>query len=88
MGGEVIVYNPVDWRHATTAELEGRRVIARFDNDTIVDGTIIIAPGGAIGVYMGVMVPIIEKSPSGLLEKADHVAAVQVLDWEGKFYAG
>lgn len=52
MGGEGIVYNPVDWRHATTAELEGQRVIARFDNGTVVDGTIIIAPGGAIGVYM------------------------------------
>lgn len=63
MGGEGIVYNPVDWRHATTTELEGQRVIARFDNGTVVDGTIIIAPGGAIGVYMGVMVPIIEKSP-------------------------
>lgn len=63
MGGEGIVYNPVDWLHATTAELEGQRVIARFDNGTVVDGTIIIAPGGAIGVYMGVMVPIIEKSP-------------------------
>lgn len=90
MGGEGIVYNPVDWRHATTAELEGRRVIARFDNGTVVDGTIIIAPGGAIGVYMGVMVLIIEKSPSGLLEKADHVAAVQVLDCrkEGVFHAG
>ena len=90
MGGEGIVYNPVDWRHATTAELEGRRVIARFDNGTVVDGTIIIAPGGAIGVYMGVMVLIIEKSPSGLLEKADHVATVQVLDCrkEGVFHAG
>lgn len=43
MGGEGIVYNPVDWRHATTAELEGQRVIARFDNGTVVDGTIIIA---------------------------------------------
>lgn len=53
MGGEGIVYNPVDWRHATTTELEGQRVIARFDNGTVVDGTIIIAPGGAIGVYMG-----------------------------------
>lgn len=63
MGGEGIVYNPVDWLHATTAELEGQRVIARFDNGTVVDGTIIIAPGGAIGVYMGVMVPIIEKIP-------------------------
>lgn len=54
------------------------------------DGTIIIAPGGAIGVYMGVMVPIIEKAPSGLLEEADHVSALQVLDCskEGKFYAG
>jgi len=54
-----------------------------------VDGTIIIAPGGAIGVYMGVMVPIIEKSPSGLLEEADHVSALQVLDCrkEGVFYA-
>ena len=89
MGGEGIVYNPVDWLHATTAELEGQRVIARFDNGTVVDGTIIIAPGGAIGVYMGVMVPIIEKSPSGLLEKADHVSALQVLDCrkEGVFYA-
>ena len=87
MGGEGIVYNPVDWRHATTAELEGQRVIARFDNGTVVDGTIIIAPGGAIGVYM---VPIIEKAPSGLLEEADHVSALQVLDCskEGKFYAG
>ena len=90
MGGEGIVYNPVDWRHATTAELEGQRVIARFDNGTVVDGTIIIAPGGAIGVYMGVMVPIIEKSPSGLFRHADHVSALQVLDCskEGKFYAG
>lgn len=53
-----------DWlRHATTAELEGQRVIARFDNGNVLDGTIIIAPGGAIGVYMGVMVPIIEKNP-------------------------
>lgn len=80
MGGEGIVYNPVDWRHATTTELEGQRVIARFDNGTVVDGTIIIAPGGAIGVYMGVMVPIIMKAPSGLLEEADHVSALQVLD--------
>lgn len=90
MGGEGIVYNPVDWLHATTAELEGQRVIARFDNGTVVDGTIIIAPGGAIGVYMGVMVPIIMKAPSGLLEEADHVSALQVLDYskEGKFYAG
>lgn len=90
MGGEGIVYNPVDWRHATTAELEGQRVIARFDNGTVVDGTIIIAPGGAIGVYMGVMVPIIGKSPSGLFRQADHVNALQVLDCskEGKFYAG
>lgn len=89
MGGEGIVYNPVDWRHATTAELEGQRVIARFDNGAVVDGTIIIAPGGAIGVYMGVMVPIIEKSPSGLLEEADHVSALQVLNCrkEGVFYA-
>lgn len=89
MGGEGIVYNPVDWRHATTTELEGQRVIARFDNGTVVDGTIIIAPGGAIGVYIGVMVPIIEKSPSGLLEEADHVSALQVLDCrkEGVFYA-
>lgn len=85
MGGEGIVYNPVDWRHATTTELEGQRVIARFDN-----GTVVIAPGGAIGVYMGVMVPIIMKAPSGLLEEADHVSALQVLDCskEGKFYAG
>lgn len=89
-GGEGIVCNPVDWRHATATELEGRRVIARFDNGTVVDGTIIIAPGGAIGVYMGVMVPIIMKSSSGLLEEADHVSALQVLDCskEGKFYAG
>lgn len=90
MGGEGIVYNPVDWRHATTAELEGQRVIARFDNGTVVDGTIITAPGGMIGVYMGVMVPIIEKSPSGLFQQADHVSALQVLDCskEEKFYAG
>lgn len=89
MGGEGIVYNPVDWRHATTAELEGQRVIARFDNGAVVDGTIIIAPGGAIGVYMGVMVPIIEKSPSGLFRQTDHVSALQVLDCrkEGVFYA-
>lgn len=89
MGGEG-VHRLVDWRHAAADELEGRRVIARFDNGTVVDGTIIIAPGGAIGVYMGVMVPIIEKAPSGLLEKADHVSALQVLDCrkEGVFHAG
>lgn len=89
-GCEDVVYNPVDWRHATTAELEGLRVIARFDNGTVVDGTIVTAPGGAIGVYVGVMVPIIEKASSGLFRQADHVSALQVLDCrkEGKFYAG
>lgn len=90
MGGEGIVYNPVDWRHATTTELEGKRVIARFDNGTVVDGTIIVASGGTVGVYTGVMISIIMKSPSGLFRQADHVSALQVLDCskEGKFYAG
>lgn len=69
MGGEGIVYNPVDWRHATTAELEGQRVIARFDNGTVVDGTIVrgrtVAVHGSLDqlIVEGILQPLLIRLP-------------------------